>query len=139
MLYIRNNIPFAFRCITTSMMRADSTLHVILHVNALKLFTSEVVFDGARVVQCLHKVVINFSNHCSSIKVDPLSLRCHGVASQLMIWITCRKLTSHDFWVVTSIRWEIPHVTWCKFKQQNFQWSKSMWTYNVCQWMISLC
>ena len=43
MLYIKNSIPFTFGRVSTSIVKADYALHVMLHMNALKLITAEVL------------------------------------------------------------------------------------------------
>ena len=42
----------------------SSTLHVMLHMNALKLVTSEILFNGSQVAQCL----LNFTRQLLTLE-----------------------------------------------------------------------
>ena len=59
-VYMKNGVPFTFQCAGTLMVRADSTLHVILEANVLRTVGLEVLFNGTQVSQCL----LNFTRLC---------------------------------------------------------------------------
>ena len=112
-LYVKNGVHLAFQGISTLIVRANNTLHVMLHMNNLKLVALKVLFQ--------------WHSGCTEIAILASEM------SLLMLDIGERGVSSRELWVLTpitwEITWEITHITW--YKLGNKIWNEG-WSQHEC-------